>query len=415
MRLPDSAVDTLFGELRCHELHDPDAGHMVTTKRDYYEVLSVSRTASGDEIKRAYRQAALKYHPDRNKEPGAEEKFKEAAEAYEVLSDPEKRRRYDQFGHEGLRGAGGMHDFSGMGVDDIFSIFSDLFGGMGGFGGAGGFGGRERVDRGVDIQTIVEIDLKDVLTGVEKTLRFRRADFCETCEDGSGCERNTQRRTCTTCGGYGHLERQTSMGFFVTRNIVECPNCDGRGWRPEKPCRACSGTGRAQRERTIEVKIPAGVHDGQSVRIRGEGEPSARGTQRGDLRCVVRVRAHEFFHRDGDHLICMLPVSFTQAALGAQVDVPTLNGVTPLRIPPGTQHGAVFQLAGKGLPNLRSGRRGNQVVQAVIEIPKKLSRAQEDLLRKFAATEDKHVLPESKGFFERVKEYLTRESEQKEE
>lgn len=376
---------------------------MVAQKRDYYEVLGVGRQATPEEIKRAYRRAALKYHPDRNKEPGAEERFKEAAEAYEVLSDTEKRQRYDRYGHAGLNGVN-MHDFSGMGVEDIFSIFGDLFGGA--FG--GGFA-RSAPDRGVDIQTVIEVDLRDVLTGVEKTLRFERADFCPRCE-GEGSEPGTRRRNCSTCGGYGQVERQTSMGFFVTRSVVECPQCQGRGSFAEAPCRECSGTGRGTRERLLEVKIPAGVHDGQSIRIRGEGEPGRLGTQRGDLRCVVRVRPHEFFQRDGDHLVCMLPISFTQAALGAQIDVPTLTGVTPLRIPPGTQHGAVFQLTGKGLPNLRSGRRGNQVVQVLVEIPRKLSREQEELLRRFAATEDTSVLPESKGFFERVKEYLTRES-----
>lgn len=376
---------------------------MVTTKRDYYEVLGVSRGATPDEIKRAYRQAALKYHPDRNREPGAEERFKEAAEAYEVLSDPQKRSRYDRFGHQGLNGVG-MHDFGGMAVDDIFSIFSDLFGDA-----FGGFGGRARpADRGIDIQTVVEIELKDVLTGVEKTLRFEREDLCERC-GGGGAEPGSSRRTCSACGGYGQVERQTSMGFFVSRSVVECPHCHGRGYMLDRPCRACRGSGRDRIERTINVKIPAGVHDGQSVRVRGEGEPSRGGTARGDLRCVVRVKAHPFLQRDGDHLICVLPISFTQAALGSQVDVPTLTDTRPLKIPPGTQHGAVFQLPGKGLPNLRSGRRGQQIVQVVVEIPKRLSREQQDLLRKFATTEDNSVLPESKGFFERVKEYLTGE------
>lgn len=382
---------------------------MVTTKRDYYEVLGVSREASPDEIKRAYRQAALKYHPDRNKEAGAEERFKEAAEAYEVLSDPPKRERYDRFGHAGLEGVG-IHDFSGMGVEDIFSVFSDLFGGdvFGGFG-----RGQRRADRGIDIQAVIEISLKEVLTGVEKTLRYERNDFCQRC-GGQGCEPGTQRQNCSTCAGYGQVERQTSMGFFVSRQVVDCPDCRGRGWTARRPCRDCRGSGRAPRERLVEVKIPAGVHDGQSIRLRGEGEPSPSGAQRGDLRCVVRVRQHEFFQRDGDHLICALPVSFTQAALGAQIDVPTLSGSAPLRIPPGTQHGAVFRLPEKGLPNLRGGRRGEQIVQVLVEIPKKLSRHQQDLLRKFAETEDRSVLPESRGFFERVKEYLTRESEKKE-
>ncbi len=383
---------------------------MVTTKRDYYEVLGVARSAGADEIKRAYRQAALKYHPDRNKEPGAEDRFKEAAEAYEVLSDPEKRQRYDRFGHQGLNGVG-MHDFGGMGVEDIFSIFGDLFGDS--FG--GGFGGRSRrrADRGVDIQAMIDIELSEVLTGVEKTLRFQRQDYCERCS-GSGAEPGSDRRTCSTCGGYGQVEQQTSMGFFVTRSIVECPQCRGRGWSVDKPCKSCSGSGRTERERMLEVKVPAGVHDGQSIRLRGEGEPSRSGTARGDLRCIIRVKEHPFLQRDGDHLVCRLPIGFTQAALGGQVDVPTLTDKTPLRIPPGTQHGAIFQLAGKGLPNLRSGRRGNQIVQVLIEVPKKLSREQEELLRKFAATEDKHVLPETRGFFERVKQYLTGDSNESE-
>jgi molecular chaperone DnaJ len=380
---------------------------MVAHKRDYYEVLGVGRDATPEQIKRAYRQAALKYHPDRNKEPGTEERFKEAAEAYEVLSDAEKRQRYDQYGHAGLRGVG-IHDFSGMGAEDIFSIFGDLFGDL--FG--GGFR-RAHADRGIDIQAVVEIELKDVLTGVKKSLRFEREDLCQHCS-GQGCEPGTQRRNCPTCGGYGQVERQTSMGFFVTRTVVDCPQCHARGWLAEHPCRECQGSGRGRNKCEIEVKIPPGIHDGQSIRVAGAGEPSQSGRNRGDLRCVVRVKDHKFFRRDGDHLICMMPISFTQAALGTQVDVPTLTGVTPLRIPAGTQHGAVFELPGKGLPNLRHGRRGTQVVQVAVEIPKRLSKEQADLLRKFAATEDKSVLPDSKGFFEQVKEYFKGELDEKE-
>ena len=257
---------------------------------------------------------------------------------------------------------------------------------------------------------MIEIDLREVATGVEKTLRFERVDFCERC-GGQGAEPGSQRRTCRTCGGYGQVERQTSMGFFVTRTVTECPTCAGRGNVVEKPCRDCGGSGRAGKERVLNVKIPPGIHDGQSIRLRGEGEPGPSGTVRGDLGCVVRVRPHEFLERDGDHLVCRLPISFTQAALGAQIEVPTLTGTSPLRIPAGAQHGAVFQLHGKGLPNLRTGRLGDEIVQIIIEIPKKLSRPQEELLRQFAASEDKTVLPESKGFFERVKEYLTGQDE----
>lgn len=372
----------------------------VATKRCYYEVLSVSRTATGEEIKRAYRKCAMQYHPDRNREPGADAKFKEAAEAYEVLSDDQKRARYDQFGHAGMQGAG-MHDFSGMAAEDIFSIFGDLFGDA--------FGGRGRgraSARGVDIQAVVDITLNDVATGVEQKLKFERNDLCDKC-DGSGAAPGTRKQNCGTCGGYGQVERQSAMGIFVSRTITDCPTCQGRGYRIEEPCKECRGQGRARKERTLTVKIPPGIHDGQSIRIRGEGEPGPKGQTRGDLLCLVRIEEHEFFQRDGDNLICQLPISFTQAALGAQIDVPTLSGSTPLKIEAGTQHGALFKLSNKGLPNLRSGRVGAEIVQVLIEIPRKLTRDQDDLLRKFAETEDKEVLPESKGFFDRVKDYLT--------
>lgn len=374
---------------------------MVKQRRDYYEVLGLARNASGDEIKRAYRQLALKYHPDRNKDGDAVEKFKEASEAYEVLSDPERRARYDRFGHEGLEGVG-VHDFSHMNVEDIFSVFGDIFGDI--------FGGRVRTagggEYGIDIQAMVDIDLKDVATGVEKTVRYHRDEICEHCR-GDGAEPGSKRVHCTTCGGYGRVERHASLGPFVTRTVTECPQCRGAGKLVTKACGDCDGRGRKSRERTVAVKIPPGVHEGQSVRIRGGGEPGPSGKVYGDLRCVVRVRPHPFFERDGDTLICRLPISFTQAALGASIDVPTLRGTTPLKIPPGTQFGTVFKLPGQGLPNVRTGRPGDEVVQVVIEIPKKLTREQEELLRKFAATEDRHVMPESRGFFDRVREYFT--------
>jgi molecular chaperone DnaJ len=295
-----------------------------------------------------------------------------------------------------------MHDFSGMGVEDIFSIFGDLFGEA--FGGRGW--GRGRAEHGVDIQTTVEIDLAEVATGVTKTLRLERHDFCDAC-GGSGAEAGSKRKTCPTCGGYGQVEQQQSLGFLVTRSVVECPACRGRGQLIERVCRACRGSGRAAKERILNVKVPAGVHDGQGIRVAGEGEPGTSGTVRGDLRCLIRVRAHPFFERDGDNLVCRLPIGFTLATLGGQVDVPTLTGTTPLRIPAGTQFGDIIRMPGKGLPNLRSQRKGDEIVQVLIEIPKKLSRKQEELLRQFAAGEDSSALPESKGFFERVKEYFT--------
>ncbi len=370
----------------------------MASKADYYETLGVARTASGDEIKRAYRQAALKYHPDRNKAPEAEQRFKEASEAYEVLSDGEKRARYDRYGHAGLNGVG-MHDFSHMHAEDIFSVFSDLFGDA--FGG----GRRGRSDRGIDIQAVVEIDLREVAAGVKKTLRFERMDLCERC-NGQANEPGTQRERCRTCGGYGQVERQSGMGFFVSRVITDCPACQGRGHIIPTPCSACRGSGRAARQRTLDIDIPAGIQDGQSLRIRGEGEPGASGATRGDLRCVIRVKPHPLFVRQDRHLVCALPVSFTQAALGAEIEVPTLEGTHKLRLKAGTQSGDLYRLAGKGLPDLQHGRRGDEVIQVLVEIPRKLSRKQEELLRQFAETEDVSVLPQSRGFFEQVKEYL---------
>lgn len=382
----------------------------MANKRDYYEILGVERSASADEIKRAYRQSAMKYHPDRNKEADAEVRFKEAAEAYEILSDQEKRSRYDRYGHAGLNGAAGMHDFSHMPIDDIFSIFGDIFGDA--F--SGGRGGRGRTPRGVDIETVVEVNLEEISTGVEKTLRFGRADFCEHCE-GAGAEPGTRLSSCRTCGGYGQVERQATVGFFVTRSVVECPTCHGRGQIIERPCKSCGGAGRAPKECVVSVKIPAGIHSGQRIRVRGEGEPGPPGSPRGDLYCVVQARQHPLLERDGDNLICRIPISFTQAALGAQLEAPTLNGKTPLKVAPGTQHGDIFRMPGKGLPNLRTGRRGEQIVQVVIEVPKKLTRPQQELLRKFAATENRDVMPESKGFFERMKEYLRGEDSRNDE
>lgn len=372
----------------------------VAEKRDYYEVLGVERSAGAEEVKRAFRQAALKFHPDRNKEPDAEARFKEASEAYDVLSDPEKRQRYDRYGHAGLNGAG-MRDYANVRVDDIFSMFTDLFG--------GGFdvGGRGRASSGADIEAEVEIGLRDVLTGVDALpLRFRRMDYCDRCA-GHGNEPGTKRTTCQTCGGYGQVERQTSMGFFVSRVVTDCPACRGMGVRIEKVCGACGGSGRAAKERVVSVKIPAGIHDGQAVRLRGEGEPGEQGAARGDLLCRVRVAPHPLLERSENHLVCRLPVSFTEAALGAEVEVPTLTGGMTLKLKPGTQPGDVYRLAGKGLPDLRSGRLGDEVVQIVVEIPKKLNKKQEELLRQFAATEDKAVMPESRGFFERMREYLS--------
>ena len=377
---------------------------MGTEKRDYYEVLGVSRQAGPDEIKRAYRQSALKFHPDKNRDnPEAEAKFKEAAEAYEVLHDPEKRQRYDQYGHAGLSGAGGMHDFNHMGIDDIFSMFTDIFGG----GGRRGRGGR----RGADLQIEVGLTLAEVAAGVDRTLEFERLDLCEEC-NGSGAAPGSDRRTCPTCGGYGQVEQQAGgFGALFGRMVVACPNCKGQGSLVVTPCKPCRGQGRRPKGRVLNVKIPAGIHHGQAVRVRGEGEPGEQGSPRGDLHCYVSVQEHPFFERHNSDLVCRMPISFTQATLGAKVEVPTLGGRAELTIPHGTQSGKVFRLAGLGLPDIRGGRRGDELVQVVVEIPTKVTGAQKELLRKFAETEDKAVLPESKSFFDKLKDYFTGDAE----
>lgn len=369
----------------------------VAEKRDYYEVLGVSREASSDEIKKAYRQAALKFHPDRNQnDPDAEAKFKEAAEAYEVLSDSDKRRRYDQYGHRGLSGTPG-HDFSGMGVEDIFSMFNDIFGGSM-FG-----GGRTR--RGADLEMELALTLEEIDQGVEKVIEFDRRDLCEHC-GGSGGEPGSQRRNCPTCGGYGQVEQNTGFGAIFGRVVTTCPACRGRGTVVAQPCRKCKGTGSEMRHRKLSVKIPAGIQDGQGIRVAGEGEPGESG-HRGELHVYARLQPHPFFERRGDDLICRVPISFPQAALGAQIEVPSLKGRLQFTVPAGTQHGQMFRLSGKGLPNIRHHRRGDEIVQVWIEVPKKLNKKQEDLLREYAASEDISVLPESKGFFEKVAEFFS--------
>lgn len=371
----------------------------MAAKRDYYEVLDVPRDAAADEIKRAYRKSALKYHPDRNRnDPESEAKFKEAAEAYEVLSDTEKRRRFDQFGHQGVSSSG-MHDFSHMGADDIFSMFNDIFGGA--FGG----GGRRGPRRGADLQAQIEITLNDAARGAEKEIAFARQEVCDDC-GGDGAAPGSQRQNCGTCGGYGQVEQAGGLGGLFGRVVTTCPHCHGQGSVVARPCAGCRGTGRRPRKLVVSVKIPAGISDGQAVRIRGEGEAGERGAPHGDLHCYVRVTPHSFLERHGDDLVCHMPISFTQASLGAAVEVPTLTGKAELKIPPGTQHGQVLSMKGLGMPNLRTGRTGDELVQVLVEIPAKLSENQKRLLREFAATEDRTVLPESKGFFEKLKNYF---------
>ncbi|MCL2648648.1 MAG: molecular chaperone DnaJ [Phycisphaerales bacterium] len=384
---------------------------MPAAKRDYYEVLEVAKGASEDEIKRAYRKAAHKYHPDKNSaDKDAEQKFKDAAEAYEVLSDADKRARYDQFGHEGLRGTT-MHDYSHMDVNSIEDLFSSFFGGDI-FGRGRGRGGSGRQARGYDLETQIVITLQEVAAGAQRDIDFTRQDICATCT-GTGAKPGTKRVACRTCGGRGQVAQRGFGGMF--QMVSTCPHCMGQGSTVETPCDACDGSGRTPQKRVLKVTVPAGIHDGQSLVVRGEGEPGDHNGPRGNLHIHVRVKEHPFFLRDEDNLIMQLPISFAQAALGADVEVPTLFGKSNLRIPPGTQHGEVLHLRGLGLPNHRSGIQGHQLIQIMIEVPKRLTKRQEELLREYAAIEEKHVLPQQKSFFEKLKDYVVGTQEEQKE
>jgi molecular chaperone DnaJ len=374
-------------------------------KRDYYEVLGVGKSASADDIKRAYRRLAIKYHPDKNPDnKDAESKFKECAEAYEVLSDSDKRSQYDQFGHAGLDGAG-VHDFSRMNVEDIFGALNieDLFGDVFGFSGRSRRGARGGPRKGYDLETVVQLTLNDVAVGVEKGIEFTRQDNCEDC-GGSGSAKGSSLSKCSACGGSGQVAQSGLGGFF--QMVSTCPQCKGNGKVITNPCKKCRGSGKVPKKRLVTVKIPAGVHEGQSVRVAGEGEPGFNNGPRGDLYCYVKVKEHPFLQRDGVNLIATVPVSFTQAALGGTIEVPSLNGRRELKIPAGTQYGDVFRIKGQGLPEIRTKRSGDELVQIVVETPKKLNGEQEELLRKFAKTEDISVLPNSRGFFEKLKKYF---------
>ncbi|MHC4985807.1 MAG: molecular chaperone DnaJ, partial [Planctomycetota bacterium] len=316
----------------------------MPSKRDYYEVLGVDRSIGGDEVKRAYRKLALKYHPDNYMGDKAEGEalFKEVSEAYEVLSDPAKRQRYDQFGHEGLRGAG-LHDFSSMGFGDIFSMFEDIFSGMG-FAGGGG----RRTQRGYDLETEIELALEDVATGAESTLEFERVDACDTC-GGNGSAPGTTPERCADCGGYGQVQQQVQSIFGMSVRLQPCRQCGGKGVIITDACDACDGAGRARKQRMLTIHVPPGVRDGQVIRLRGEGEPNSDNTHRGDLHVYVRVKDHPLLVRRNDDLICQVPISYSQAALGGSIEVPTLAGPESVDVPAGTQNGDVITLKGRGL------------------------------------------------------------------
>jgi len=345
-------------------------------KNDYYEILGVDRNASLDEIKKNYRKLAMKYHPDRN--PGdheAEEKFKEAAEAYEVLSDTEKRDIYNRYGHEGLSGTG-YRGFSGF--EDIFSSFGDIFEDIFGFG-SGRTRSRTAPRPGADLRYDLKISFMDAAFGTATEIELERFERCAEC-GGTGATPGTEPELCPTCQGMGQVTQRT--GFFSISTT--CPNCRGEGRIIKNPCRHCQGTGKARKTKSVQLKIPPGVEMGSRLRLRGEGEDGDFGGPRGDLYVFIHVEPHNFFERNGDDVVCKVPVSVTQAALGATVKIPTLNGNEKLKIPKGTQYGKIFRLKGKGIPHLRGFGRGDQVVQTIIEVPTDLSKKEEKLLKEFA-------------------------------
>ena len=347
----------------------------MTTRRDYYQILGVEANASEDEIKKSYRKLAMQYHPDRN--PGnkeAEEKFKEAAEAYEVLSDPEKRDIYSRYGHEGLNGAG-YRGFSGF--EDIFSSFGDIFGDVFGFN-AGRSRSRTAARAGADLRYDLRISFMDAALGSSTEIKLRKQILCSSCQ-GSGCAPGTSPQVCGLCQGRGQVTQ--SSGFFSISST--CPQCRGQGGMITTPCPECSGGGKVAVEKTVQLKIPAGVETGSRLRLRGEGEEGEHGGPSGDLYVFLDVENHEVFERNGDDIYCRAPITFLQATLGGTVEVPTLAGTEKLKIPRGTQPGRIFRLKGKGIPHLRGYGRGDHLIETVVTVPTNLTRKQEELLKEF--------------------------------
>jgi molecular chaperone DnaJ len=369
-------------------------------KRDYYEVLGLAREASDDDIKKAYRKLAIKYHPDKN--PGdksAEEKFKEVGEAYEALSDPQKRAAYDQYGHAAFDPR--MRAGRGGGFHDPFEIFREAFGGTGGifddlFG--GGRSDPTGPQRGADLRYDLELTFEEAVRGCEKEISVTKLDQCDTCH-GTGRTSESKVKACATCGGRGQVV--TARGIFSIAQT--CPRCEGAGKTIENPCRPCRGTGRRERSSKIKLRIPAGVDTGARLRSSGNGEAGQRGGPSGDLYVVLHVKQHEIFARDGDDLICDVPISFVQATLGAEIQVPTLEGTADIKIPSGTQTGTVFRLKGKGVKNVQGYGWGDLHVRVTVEVPTKLNAQQRAKLQEFADSCDRDVNPKSQGFFEKAK------------
>jgi len=376
------------------------------SKRDYYEVLGVQKSASSDDIRKAYRRMAMKYHPDRNPDSAeAEEKFKEAKEAYEILSDDSKRAAYDRFGHAGVDqsaggGPGGMGGIDDAGFADAFNdIFGDFFGG-----GAGGRGGPQ-VYRGSDLKYTLDISLEQAATGFDTEIRVPSWDHCDTCS-GTGAKPGTEPVTCHTCHGQGVVRIQ--QGFFSVQQT--CPTCHGSGQEIKDPCTNCDGAGRVRRSKTLQVSIPAGIDDGMRIRSAGNGEPGVNGGPPGDLYVEIRLKAHDIFEREGEDLHCDLTIPFTTAALGGEIEVPTLSGRAAITIPEGTQTGKTFRLRGKGIRGIRSSYPGDLYCQISVETPVRLTDEQKDLLRQFKDSldqgGDKHS-PMTKSWKDRVKSFFS--------
>jgi|JI9StandDraft_1071089.scaffolds.fasta_scaffold00058_18 molecular chaperone DnaJ len=379
----------------------------MAEKRCYYEVLGVARDSSQPDIARAYRKLAIKYHPDSNpNDETAIAQFKEVAEAYEVLNDSDKRRRYDQFGHAGVQQQGG----GGHDMEDIFEHFGEMFRGtiFDDFFGGGGRG-RGRARRGADVRCDITLTLEEAAAGAKKEVKLVRHSECQTCS-GSGAAPGSSPEVCRRCRGQGQVVQATG----ILRVQTTCPACRGSGKTISNPCKDCDGSGAQPKEVRLEVPIPAGIDDGMRVRLTGQGQPSPDGGPPGDAYCFIHVKAHPLFRRDGNDLQLQVPISYAQAALGTTVEVPTLEGAKELTIPNGTQSGDVFRIRGMGMPDPHSGRRGDLLVHTFIEVPKKLSTRQEELLRELASLDHDQVTPHRKSFLERIRDYFVGQAEAKE-